>query len=104
MGSVRGPPGFLPYTVHKSERLTCCCLFSKYVSFRPLLNRTPRFTAQALNRHPAQPHSASSMFPSYRVGVSEDRNKKCRRTMEDSHSFVYDFGGVVGQGYFAVFE
>ena len=61
-------------------------------------------TYGALNRHPAQPHSASSMFPSYRVGVSEDRNKKCRRTMEDSHSFVYDFGGVVGQGYFAVFD
>lgn len=103
MGSVRGP-GFLPYAVQKSERLTCCCLFSKYVSIRPLSYRIPLVTAQALNRHPAQPHSASSMFPSYRVGVSEDRNKKCRRTMEDSHSFVYDFGGVVGQGYFAVFE
>jgi len=36
--------------------------------------------------------------------VSEDRNKKCRRTMEDAHSFVYDYGGVRGQGYFAVFE
>lgn len=30
----------------------------------------------------------------FRVGVSEDRNTKCRRTMEDSHAFVYDFGGV----------
>ena len=30
----------------------------------------------------------------FRVGVSEDRNQKCRRTMEDSHAFVYDFGGV----------
>lgn len=30
----------------------------------------------------------------FRVGVSEDRNKKCRRTMEDAHAFVYDFGGV----------
>lgn len=30
----------------------------------------------------------------FRVGVSEDRNTKCRRSMEDSHAFVYDFGGV----------
>jgi hypothetical protein len=59
---------------------------------------------QALNRHPGAPHPTNVAFPSFRVGVSEDRNKKCRRTMEDSHSFVYDFGGVVGQGYFAVFE
>lgn len=44
------------------------------------------------------------MAPSFRVGVSEDRNRKCRRTMEDAHSFVYDFGGIRGQGYFAVFE
>ena len=43
-------------------------------------------------------------MPSFRVGVSEDRNRKCRRTMEDAHSFVYDYGGVKGQGYFAVFE
>jgi protein phosphatase PTC1 len=59
---------------------------------------------QALNRHPGSHRTTSSAFPSFRVGVSEDRNKKCRRTMEDSHSFVYDFGGVIGQGYFAVFE
>lgn len=24
--------------------------------------------------------------------------------MEDAHSFVYDYAGVRGQGYFAVFE
>lgn len=27
----------------------------------------------------------------FRVGVTEDRNRKCRRTMEDTHSFIYDF-------------
>ncbi|KAF8451862.1 phosphatase 2C-like domain-containing protein [Terfezia claveryi] len=27
----------------------------------------------------------------FRVGVTEDRNKKCRRTMEDTHSFLYNF-------------
>lgn len=76
-------------------------------------------TYGALNRHPVQINagsgsgsasasggggSGSSASYAYRVGVSEDRNKKCRRTMEDAHSFVYDFGGVRGQGYFAVFD
>lgn len=27
----------------------------------------------------------------FRVGVTEDRNKKCRRTMEDTHAFLYNF-------------
>lgn len=45
----------------------------------------------------------------FRVGVWEDRNKKCRRTMEDTHAFLYNFlhtpapalgaeGGSQGQG------
>ena len=54
-----------------------------------------------LNCHPSQ--SPSSAF-SFRVGVAEDRNKRCRRTMEDAPSFVYDFAGITGQGYFAVFD
>lgn len=71
---------------------------------------------QALNCHPTltTPTSAKSKSSTgsdnrppkgtFRVGVSEDKNKRCRRTMEDSHSFVYDYAGVRGQGYFAVFE
>lgn len=27
----------------------------------------------------------------FRVGVWEDRNRKCRRTMEDTHAFLYNF-------------
>ncbi|KAL1917345.1 uncharacterized protein VTP21DRAFT_5001 [Calcarisporiella thermophila] len=38
------------------------------------------------------------------VGVSEDRNKRCRRAMEDSHSYFYDFNNVKGQGFFAIFD
>ncbi|KAH7888853.1 phosphatase 2C-domain-containing protein [Phlebopus sp. FC_14] len=38
----------------------------------------------------------------YQVGVSED--KGTRRYMEDAHSFVVDFAGVRGQGFFAVFD
>ncbi|KAF9227233.1 protein phosphatase 2C [Gyrodon lividus] len=38
----------------------------------------------------------------FQVGVSED--KGTRRYMEDAHSFVVDFAGVRGQGFFAVFD
>ncbi|CED83338.1 protein phosphatase [Phaffia rhodozyma] len=73
------------------------------------LNRHPQPAASALlSTIPAAPTSASndpiSALPTFRVGVSEDRNKRCRRSMEDAHSFIYDFGGVEGQGYFAVFD
>jgi protein phosphatase PTC1 len=57
---------------------------------------TPIFLhPKILNRHAAKNLS-------YQVGVSED--KGTRRTMEDAHSFVVDFGGVRGQGFFAVFD
>jgi protein phosphatase PTC1 len=75
------------------------------------LSRTASDASQVLNRHPAvkdgSPASVEEQvvkLPTFRVGVSEDRNKRCRRTMEDAHSFVYDYAGIRGQGYFAVFE
>ncbi|KAI5845562.1 phosphatase 2C-like domain-containing protein [Tricharina praecox] len=51
----------------------------------------------------------------FRVGVTEDKNKKCRRTMEDTHSFLYNFlasspdGDSPAEedsdnGYFAIFD
>ncbi|KAK4701318.1 protein phosphatase PTC1, partial [Phenoliferia sp. Uapishka_3] len=54
-------------------------------------------TFGVLNQHP----SAANAF---KVGVACDQNRKSRRSMEDAHSFVYDFGGIRGQGYFAVFD
>ncbi|GAA5919348.1 hypothetical protein JCM6882_008444, partial [Rhodosporidiobolus microsporus] len=53
---------------------------------------------------PAEEVEGQENGSGYEVGVSVDRNKKCRRTMEDAHSFIYDFGGIRGQGYFAVFD
>ncbi|ODA77083.1 hypothetical protein RJ55_07601 [Drechmeria coniospora] len=42
-----------------------------------------------------QNNSAGESVPgpksTFRVGVWEDRNKKCRRTMEDTHAFLYNF-------------
>ncbi|GAA6064492.1 hypothetical protein JCM10212_002380, partial [Sporobolomyces blumeae] len=53
-----------------------------------------------LNQHPQQGDNEAG----YRVGVSEDSNRKCRAAMEDAHAFVYDFAGVRGQGFFAVYD
>lgn len=60
------------------------------------------------------PHPTKSTF---RVGVTEDTNKKCRRTMEDTHSYLYNFLPPVADGegadadeahsddgYFAIFD
>ncbi|GAA6033307.1 hypothetical protein JCM8097_006684 [Rhodosporidiobolus ruineniae] len=58
-----------------------------------------------LNQHPApEADDGGDRALGFKVGVSVDRNKKCRRTMEDAHSFIYDFGGIRGQGYFAIFD
>jgi protein phosphatase PTC1 len=73
----------------------------------PPLSHKQSTNVQALNCHPSSPAGKSGTPAdnlAFRVGVSEDKNKRCRRTMEDSHSFVYDYCGVRGQGYFAVFE
>lgn len=40
-------------------------------------------------------NSAGESLPgprsTFRVGVTEDRNRKCRRTMEDTHAYLYNF-------------
>jgi protein phosphatase PTC1 len=38
--------------------------------------------------------SAPTARSSFRVGVTEDKNRKCRRTMEDTHSYLYNFLGT----------
>ncbi|KAJ3011414.1 Protein phosphatase 2C 1 [Thoreauomyces humboldtii] len=40
----------------------------------------------------------------FKIGFSEDKNKKYRRTMEDAHSYFYNFGQSNGSGWFAVFD
>ncbi|KZO90732.1 protein serine/threonine phosphatase 2C [Calocera viscosa TUFC12733] len=56
------------------------------------------WTHGMLNQLPAK---SDKEYP-FQIGVSEDRGQ--RRTMEDSHSFIVDFAGVRGQGYFAIFD
>lgn len=38
--------------------------------------------------------SAPSPSSTFRVGVTEDKNRKCRRTMEDTHAYLYNFLGT----------
>lgn len=40
----------------------------------------------------------------FRVGVTEDKNRRCRRTMEDTHSYMFDYMGQEDSGYFAIFD
>lgn len=35
--------------------------------------------------------SRPGLRSTFRVGVTEDKNKKCRRTMEDTHAYLYNF-------------
>ncbi|KAF2140718.1 uncharacterized protein K452DRAFT_299439 [Aplosporella prunicola CBS 121167] len=35
--------------------------------------------------------SAPGPHSTFKVGVTEDKNKKCRRTMEDTHAYLYNF-------------
>jgi len=45
--------------------------------------------------HGSLNNSAGESIPgprsTFRVGVTEDKNKKCRRTMEDTHAYLYNF-------------
>ncbi|KAF8449727.1 phosphatase 2C-like domain-containing protein [Kalaharituber pfeilii] len=52
-------------------------------------------TKSATPSLPPHNNSAGDSRPgpnsTFRVGVTEDRNRKCRRTMEDTHSYLYNF-------------
>ncbi|TGJ84978.1 hypothetical protein E0Z10_g3804 [Xylaria hypoxylon] len=42
-------------------------------------------------QRPVRTYTSPEVGSTFRVGVWEDRNKKCRRTMEDTHAFLYNF-------------
>ncbi|KAI8371487.1 phosphatase 2C-like domain-containing protein [Radiomyces spectabilis] len=56
------------------------------------------------NTHSSASTKRSVTAPGFTLGVSEDRNKRCRRTMEDAHAYITDFHGVPRQGFFAIFD
>lgn len=52
---------------------------------------TKTVVAAAPNHNNSAGDSRPGPNSTFRVGVTEDRNKKCRRTMEDTHSYLYNF-------------
>ncbi|SAM05098.1 hypothetical protein [Absidia glauca] len=49
-------------------------------------------------------NKSSIQADGYVIGISEDRNKRCRRTMEDAHCYITDFNAIPRQGFFAIFD
>ena len=56
----------------------------------------------AASRARETPNFWSLTQPTFRFGVLDEKGP--RRTMEDAHSYVFDYDGVHGQGFFAVFD
>jgi protein phosphatase PTC1 len=46
----------------------------------------------------------SELLAGFKIGFAEDKNKRYRRTMEDAHSFFYNFNKAIGQGWFGIFD
>ena len=72
-----------------TSRRYCTFPFSDFFFHAPLRAReTPNFW--------------SLTQPTFRFGVLDEKGP--RRTMEDAHSYVFNYDGVHGQGFFAVFD
>ncbi|KAG4303155.1 hypothetical protein PCANB_000464 [Pneumocystis canis] len=61
-------------------------------------------TQTIITKNYQEKKSFSTVENSFIIGSANDKNKKCRKTMEDTHKYIYNFGGVTDQGYFAVFD
>ncbi|PYI17657.1 PP2C-domain-containing protein [Aspergillus japonicus CBS 114.51] len=73
---------FNNYTIQEQPGL------AKFGSMDPALS-VPQ---GSLNNSAGESHPTARS--SFRVGVTEDRNRKCRRTMEDTHAYLYNFLGT----------
>lgn len=58
---------------------------------KSIKTETKAAPATAPNSNNSAGDSRPGPNSTFRVGVTEDRNKKCRRTMEDTHSYLYNF-------------
>lgn len=67
------------------------------------MNQQEQYTTTTNNNNHKEgggPHKA----PGFELGICEDRNKRCRRTMEDAHTFIFNYMGIPRQGFFAIFD
>lgn len=73
--------------------------FNNYtIQEQPTLNRLGSMDPALSVPQGSLNNSAGESLPtsrsSFKVGVTEDRNRKCRRTMEDTHAYLYNFLGT----------
>ncbi|KAI5788762.1 phosphatase 2C-like domain-containing protein, partial [Pyronema domesticum] len=83
--------------------------------FLKVLKDDPQIQSPGSNNNSAG-ESRPGPNSTFRVGVTEDKNRKCRRTMEDTHSYLYNFLAPkdssassedlqdTDNGYFAIFD
>lgn len=62
--------------------------------FQKLGKMDPALTVPQGSLNNSAGESVPTTRSSFRVGVTEDRNRKCRRTMEDTHAYLYNFLGT----------
>jgi protein phosphatase PTC1 len=67
---------------------------SSQSSLQALSNMDPALAVPQGSLNNSAGESLPTPRSSFRVGVTEDRNKKCRRTMEDTHAYLYHFLGT----------
>lgn len=60
-------------------------------SFQKLGRADPALSVPQGSFNNSAGESVPSPRSTFRVGVTEDKNKKCRRTMEDTHAYLYNF-------------
>ncbi|KAI5807102.1 putative phosphoprotein phosphatase 2C [Geopyxis carbonaria] len=63
---------------------------SEEKEFHKVLKDDPQVVAPGSNGNSAG-ESNPGPKSTFRVGVTEDKNKKCRKTMEDTHAYLYNF-------------
>lgn len=79
----------------------------------PLLPQQEEVTAKSTVSTPQTPqeggggdsaHAPRKYTSVHSVGIAHDRNARYRRSMEDEHVIVDNFGGDPEQGYFAIYD
>ena len=63
----------------------------RQTAFQKLGKHDPALAVPQGQHNNSAGESAPGPRSTFQVGVWEDRNKKCRRTMEDTHAFLYNF-------------
>ncbi len=66
-------------------------LVSQHTTLQKLGKTDPALSVPQGSLNNSAGESRPGPRSTFRVGVTEDKNKKCRRTMEDTHAYLYNF-------------